>query len=558
MTLPLFSQGPLTDAPSPELRPYQERAVRLARMHVDAGKKRILLAAPTGSGKMCILASIIRSSTVPVLFVCHRMELVDQCCNEIARVGIHHVGVLRGDDERENASASIQVASIQTLIRRPKPKAGLVIIDECHRSLSDSFTELLKHYQDSIILGFTASPCRSDGRPMGDVYEVLETVASYSELLKRPEWLLEPDVFSAPIAPNLSTLQVKHGDFEETPLGEVMSQKHLVGNLLDHWLALADKYPVFVNGMRAPGQTTTGERRRTFIFAVNIQHSKLICERFAAAGIRIAHLDGTTPEDERRAVLNAIRKGEIECVSSCNVLLEGVDAPEVKCVVHARPTWSLVLWLQSCGRILRPWKLPNGDWARPLILDHADNWSRHGPPHEDRVWSLTNVVGRKSTAKPYKMCRACFAYVMLSAKVCTYCKYVFTSEEMRELPKETPDQLVYRSTATEDVRREFFNRIASTARLRAFKPGYAAAKYREHYGEWPPRAWSDEVKMAFECDPLWQAALEQRTKAKEREESAWDAAIEDPLPAPAETVDFDVYDDGEETFSAWTRREFSQ
>src|SRR5579864_408143 len=538
-SLPLFPSGPtLTDAPAPELRSYQERAVRLAAMHIEQGKKRILLTLPTASGKMVIVASVIRRSTVPVLFVAHRMELLDQLVEQLARQGITHIGVLRGDDERENASASIQIASIETLARRNKPPAGLIFIDEAHRSLADTYVEhVFNAYPEAIIIGLTASPCRSDGRPLGEVWQVLETVASYSELLKRPEWMATPDCYSSPVRADLSGVATKHGDYDEPALAEVMSQDRLVGDLLRHWLELAHRYPVFLRGSRCIGATTAGERRRTFIFAVDIRHSKAICERFSQAGVRIAHLDGTTPEDERRAMLLALRNGELECISNCNVLLEGVDAPEVKCVVHARPTQSLVLWLQSVGRILRPWRAPRSTldgsndptpmWVPPLILDHAGNWDRHGPPHEDRVWSLSNVVGRKSSSKPYKLCRACFAYVQLSLHICPYCKYAFTAQEMREPPRETADKLVYRSDAPDHVRREFFNRMATIARVRGFKPGFASAKHKEHYGEWPPSAWSDVLKSEFATDTQWQARLESRLLAKAEEEAAWDATTED-------------------------------
>jgi len=1018
VTLPLFPSGPLTDAPAPELRPYQERAVRLAAMHIEQGKKRILLTLPVAAGKMVITASVIRRSTVPVLFVAHRLELIDQCAEQLAKQGITNIGVLRGADERENPSASIQIASIQTLARRNKPPAGLIFIDESHRSLADTFVEhVFNAYPDAIIIGLTASPCRSDGRPLGEVWQVLETVASYSELLKRPEWMATPDCYSSPVRADLSGVGTKHGDYDEPALAEVMSQERLVGDLLRHWLELAHRYPVLVRGQRVLGETTAGERRRTFIFAVDIRHSKAICDRFAAAGVRIAHLDGTTPEDERRAMLLALRKGELECISNCMVLCldeqteiltstgwtgidamtsehlvanwedqrvtfekpievirrergpsermvsahgkridarvteghwmlyltsqnpdamfqrcqarelvgrqvrlplsgiaepsvkkieeeptlphssrsrrittlsyklrtkfgmnedfsrvesarrvdriikrkpllqrkppneltvnecsfigfwigdgwranlgsggveyklsqseaypkiiewvdsllkrldfdfrrravpppttgaatnnnsihwsfargtgngtqerrglfpiekyldkcgsdllwglnesqfdalinglwladgdhgdgtpktykramsihntnkklmdtlqaiavvrgygctlslgsnnksnpkfkqdyilrlrkrrlffmghnrfdfendwkpervwcvrtrtkniitrrngkvlvmgncEGVDAPEVKCVVHARPTQSLVLWLQSVGRILRPWRAPRSQldgsndptpmWVPPLILDHAGNWDRHGPPHEDRIWSLSNVVGRKSSSKPYKLCRACFAYVQLSLHVCPYCKYLFTAQEMREPPRETADKLVYRSDAPENVRREFFDRMATIARVRGFKPGFASAKHKEHYGEWPPSAWSDVLKSEFATDTQWQARLESRLRTKAEEEGAWDATTEDHAlsvgvdpagMAPGSIADevpktetcvrcrgygqvpsgldgderiqcpdcsgtgsiadeFSVYEDGSETFSAWVKRE---
>jgi DNA repair protein RadD len=559
-TLPLFDRPTLINQPLPSLRPYQQSAIARARAEIAVGKKRILLTAPTGSGKMVILSAIIRTSTVPVLFVAHRLELIDQCVDQLARQGVTNVGVLRGDDERENPSASVQVASIQTLARRKKPPAELVIVDEAHRACSDSYLEhVFDHYKDAIILGFTASPCRHDGKPLGALFEVLIQVATYSELFKRPDWLVAPDCYSAPVQADLSSIGKSHGDFEETALGEVMSQNLLVGNLLEHWLKLAGRHPVVArpalvenipksvrsHGDLIPGEFVEGERRRTFIFAVNIRHSQAICARFAAAGVRIAHLDGTTPEDERRRVLKALRAGELECVSNCNLFLEGVDAPEVKCVVMARPTWSLVLHLQSCGRIFRPWR-----GIRPLILDHAGNWDRHGPPHADRIWSLKNVAERRDQKlAPTKICRACFAYIPLSTWVCPYCKTVFKQEET-VVPKETAETLVMRSDAPEVVRREFFDKMAILARAKGYKPGYASAKHKERYGAWPPYEWSEALKASFASDPQWQEDVAMRVQRKAEEDAAWEPEVEvEEPPAARET-----YEDGEETFAAWVER----
>ena len=179
MTLPLFDAEPLMDVKPPTLRDYQATCITKLRQLVTSGKRRVLVVGPTGMGKMVLIASIIKTSTLPVIFVCHRMELIDGCATQLARLGITNIGVMRGDDDRENPSASVQLCSIQTLARRTKPFAGqrvLVLIDEAHRSASDSYRE---HVFDgpwvlgSIFLGFTATPTRLDGRPLGDLYEEL-------------------------------------------------------------------------------------------------------------------------------------------------------------------------------------------------------------------------------------------------------------------------------------------------------------------------------------------------------------------------------------------------
>ena len=514
-TLPLFDRSQLFATDPPKLRPYQSRAIQALRDHVRAGRRRVLLVGPTAMGKMVLSAAIIRTSSVPVLFVCHRMELIDQCCEELARVGITNVGVIRADDVRTNPNATVQVASIQTLARREKPPAGIVLIDEAHRAASDSYTDLIfDHYKQSIILGFTATPTRYDGKPLGALFECLEIVCTYEDLIKEG-FIVEPICYSGPSNLDLSNVPIVGGDYEETALGEVMRNASLVGDLLEHWLKLSNLYPR-PNG--ADG-LVEGPRRRTFIFATSIQHSIDIRDRFTKAGIRIAHVDGTTPEKERRAALRALASGDIDAITNVGVLLEGVDVPSAKCVVHARPTQSLVLWRQSGGRIFRPWHpgCPRGCTAhpsvKPMLLDHAGNILRLGFPHEDLHWELTDRV-RRIKPPPTRICKHCFAYIPVYKRICPYCGQEVPPPTPGELPEESDGQLIEFATSPEAMRRMYFDTMVRKARAKGYKPGFASARYKERYGAWPPWGWSEEVKASFASDPQWQANMAAHAKLR--------------------------------------------
>jgi len=523
VTLPLFDRQALSDAKPTKLRKYQDRGIHRLRDRVREGKKRILFVAPTAAGKMTVIASIIRTSSVPVLFVCHRIELIDQCVDQLARLGISNVGVMRGDDDRTDPSAATQIASIQTLSRRKKPPAGLVIIDEAHRAGADSYFDLFEFYKDAIILGFTATPTRLDGRPLGNLFECMEIITTYAELIKEG-YIVAPECYGAPPGRiNLTGVRTVGGDFDEGALGEVMRDKNLIGSLLDHYFKLADKYP-------KPDSTiglVEGPRRRTLIFAVNIAHSMDICSRFEAAGVRIAHLDGETHEDERRRAVKALGDGTIDAISNCNILLEGTDIPSAKCIIHARPTQSLVLWRQSCGRAFRPWHpgCPPGCLEHPsigpLLLDHAGNIERHGFPHEDLHWDLKQKVRHLEKRPRMKICKGCYAYVTPSRMLCPYCGYEFKPEDddKEKQIEETKEQLERRSTATDDMRRAFFEGQVQLARSKGWKPGAASAKFKQHYGVWPPWDWSNEVKSSFASDPDWQAALEKNQIEREKREA---------------------------------------
>lgn len=495
MTLPMFPSVPMPEPKLPNLRPYQERGIRLLRMHAANEINRILAVGPTGMGKMVMIAAITKLATCETLFVAHRMELIDQCADQLARFGVTNVGVIRGADERYNPAAATQIASIQTLARRDKPKAGLIFIDEAHRAGSDSYIQhVFQAYPEATIIGWSASPTRLDGKPLGgNLFQVLEVIVTHQELLKHPDWLVAPDCFSTPTRIDLSSVRTIGGDYDEEQLGEVMRSSHLEGEVVEHWLKRS-------------------EGRRTIVFAVNIAHSKSLAERFSKH-TKAAHIDGKTPEDERRAIL---RDSSVRVVVNCNVLLEGVDVPEFKCCVHARPTQSIVLWRQSVGRIMRPW----GN-LKPILLDHAGNWDRLWCPFEDLQWSLSNRAVRMRGRVPMKLCKQCFAYVEGGRIICPHCKYEFKPGDNApaQLPEETKAELELRRAEPEELRKAFFVRQVVLAKTKGFKPGFASAIYKDHYGTWPPRAWSDEVKADFATDAAWQAALERRAKRKAIEQA---------------------------------------
>jgi DNA repair protein RadD len=518
VTLPLFDTTPLQSLPVKKARPYQDRTLIQLRVLVAQDKKRILVVAPTGAGKAFVMASVIKSATLPVLSVAHRKEIIDHVVRQLAQQGISNVGVIRGNDDRWNPSASVQVGSVATLARRDRPFLGqkiILIIDEAHRSSSDSYLSLLQAYPDAIVLGFTATPVRLDGRPLGGekLFEELLIMARYEELLKNPDWLVAPDCFTGRERADLSRVRIAGSDFDEAELAQVMHSDRLEGDIVQHWLNRAHLHPVFKNGIRVPKEFTAGDRRRTVLFAVNVAHSQSLATRFERAGVRVAHLDGNTPEPHRDAMFRDLETGALEMICNCQVAVEGVDVPPIKCVIHACPTMSLTKHRQTVGRSMRPW---NG--VVPLYLDHAGNFDRLGCPFEDLAWSLTERPKRFGSRLPMKLCKTCFAYVEPQKTICPFCGAEFTREQ-RQVPQESPEVLQERSTEPEALKWAFFWRQVVTARTKGFKPGFASAIFRERYGDWPPKHWTEKIKNDFNQDKLWQETLAKRLERKAAREA---------------------------------------
>lgn len=478
------------------LREYQREAIVRMRKLVAAGKTRILLVKPTGSGKTITASELVRLSHGfgnRILFVAHRLELIDQTVRTLERVGLSDIGVIRAADPRTNAAARIQVASVQTLARRTVPDFDLVIIDEAHRAMADTYgRSIFERQKSATIIGLTATPVRTDNKPLGSLFEELVIGAKYSELIAQGH-IVSPVVYSTPTKADLSAVRTTAGDYNLADLEQAVNQGSLIGDLYTQWA----KHP----------------RQRTVCFAVSVAHSLSIVERFRAQGVRAEHLDGTTPEDLRRAILARLASGETELVSNVGVLCEGWDLPACKTMILARPTKSLGLYMQMAGRILRPW-----EDVRPIVLDHGGNVDRFGFPHEDREWSLTEKSKDKEPGAPAtKVCKQCFAYVLASARVCEFCGYEFVALAPPTQRDEVDVDLECRTDVrepSEEDRIAFVVDQQDKARRYGLKPGWVWHEYKKKFGAEMPKRWWTVLGQEFKEDPAWQASVAERAARK--------------------------------------------
>jgi len=159
-------------------------------------------------------------------------------------------------------------------------------------------------------------------------------------------------------------------DYDIKMLHNIMLDNSLMANLVD-------SYNKFASG------------KKTIVFAVDIEHSKEIAKRYLSAGISAAHIDAETPKNERAEILNRFKSGEVKVLCNVNIVSEGFDVPDCEAVQLARPTKSLVLYLQQVGRCMRP--DPDKNEKTALVLDNAGLWLEHGLSYIDRDWSLEGV-----------------------------------------------------------------------------------------------------------------------------------------------------------------------
>ena len=229
-----------------ELRNYQEQAITDLSHSLGKGNKRVILQAATGSGKTVMASSIVQRAIKKgnsVLFLAHRRELISQCSNKLNLFGIGHGVIMAG--ETNEAWHPVQIASVDTLRARAistkrmrLPKADIIIIDECHRTLSNTYRKIIKAYEGNIVLGLTATPCRGDGLGLGHVYQDMVCAPTIQHLTD--EGHLVPAKYFAPSIPDLMGIKIVAGDYNKKHLAKKMDTPKLVGDIVTNWLSIAN------------------------------------------------------------------------------------------------------------------------------------------------------------------------------------------------------------------------------------------------------------------------------------------------------------------------------
>jgi superfamily II DNA or RNA helicase len=362
-----------------ELRQYQKDGITKIFNAWDPKKDnlmKVLFQMPTGTGKTTVFSEIVRlaqKKNKNVLLVVHRTELVEQIKDRLANFEVE-AGIITAGVKPEPNKA-IQVATIQTLLRREYPQADIVIIDECHHSKADTYKTLWEIYPNARFLGVTATPVRLNGDGFADLFDVLIPLGKLSYFIK--------DGFLAPIKhrvcgiPNLDNVKQVRRDYDLQMLKNVMLDNSLMADLIK-------SYQKYANGKKA------------IVFAVDIEHSKSIVDRYLEAGINAIHIDANTPKQERKEKLAQFKNGTIKVLCNVDIVSEGFDVPDCEVVQLARPTKSLVLYLQQVGRCMRP--AEGKEYG--IVLDNAGLWLEHGISYIDREWSLEGIKKHRKVVNP--------------------------------------------------------------------------------------------------------------------------------------------------------------
>ncbi|EIY5975328.1 DEAD/DEAH box helicase [Enterococcus faecalis] len=361
-----------------ELRPYQEESRSAVQNEWRNGKKKTLLVLPTGCGKTIVFSKIIEDRVRAgerVLVLAHRGELLDQASDKLEKA----TGLKTATEKAEQTSIGsflrVVVGSVQTMQREKRLKQfppdhfDTIVVDEAHHCISDGYQYVLKHFEQSNVLGVTATPDRGDMKNLGSYFESLAYEYSLVQAIK--EGYLSPiKALTIPLKLDLSGVKQQTGDFST----------HDLGTALDPYLEqIADEMVKHCTN------------RKTVVFLPLVKTSKKFRDILNSKGFKAAEVNGDSKD--RQEILEDFENDKYNVLCNSMLLTEGWDCPSVDCIIVLRPTKVRALYSQMVGRGTRlfPGK------KELLLLDFLWHTERHELCHPAHLIASSDEVAKKMT-----------------------------------------------------------------------------------------------------------------------------------------------------------------
>ncbi len=361
-----------------KLRPYQQEARSSIQKEWQEGKKRTLLVLPTGCGKTIVFSKVIEDRVrmgERVLVLAHRGELLDQASDKLEKSTGLKTAVEKAEKTSLGSFFRVVVGSIQSMQREkrlsqfPPNYFDTIIIDEAHHCISDGYQRVLSHFEDSNVLGVTATPDRGDMRNLGTYFESLAYEYTLPAAIK--EGFLTPiKALTIPLKLDLTAVKQQAGDFSSRDLGTA----------LDPYLyQIADE------------MVKHCANRKTVVFLPLVKTSKKFRDILNERGFRAGEVNGDSKD--RVEVLEDFENDKYNVLCNSMLLTEGWDCPSVDCIVVLRPTKVRSLYSQMVGRGTR---LHEGK-EELLLLDFLWHTERHELCHPAHLIATSDEVAKKMT-----------------------------------------------------------------------------------------------------------------------------------------------------------------
>lgn len=342
------------------------------------------------------------------------------------------------------------------------------LVHNCHHIASKTWKTVADYYEKSIKIGLTATPCRLDGKPLSGMFDSIVIGPQTDELIKAG--FLVPYLYYAPTNLDTSNVKISGGEFNADSLQECLKESNIIGDNISQYKKLA-------------------MGKRNVVFACNRKHAMSIVDRYIAEGISAELLDGTLDAGTRKKIVDKFSKGDTKVIVSIDVISEGFDLPAIEVVSMLRPTMSLSLCIQQWGRGLRT--APEIGKTHCLILDHVNNYQRHGLPDDHREWSLDKGIVRvkrgESSDIKIKRCPNCF-YAHAPSLKCPNCGYEYSADQKTIKEVDGELYLINSEEYKEAKKKEVitvsnYEELIRIEKERGFKLGWAEKQWKLKTGK---------------------------------------------------------------------------
>lgn len=447
-----------------QLRGYQQELITKIRQSLANGHHRIIVQSPPRTGKTVVMAEIAKRATDQgnaVCFIIHRKEVLEQ-----AKATFQEQGV---DPDL------LEAGMVQSLTRHVDAMypPEVILIDEAHHALAKSYRRIMEAFPQAYVLLFTATPVRTGRNQLDQIADDIIVGKSIKELTSLG--FLAPFKYYAAKDKDVDDQKLRRsstGDYVTASIEEAVSHKiysHTVDEYLD----------------KAGG-------KQAVVYTYSVEAAYRLAAEFNARGITAEAIDATTPAHVRDAAVHKFRDQQLKVLVNVNLFTEGIDLPNVDCVIMVRPTMSLALYMQFSMRCLnpRPGKIA-------VIIDQVGNWERFGLPNADRDW---RALAKSKKAKSLKrggvqviQCPDCFGVVEkneVEDNTCPLCGYsplvkkrgyaeqkaqlveIKASDQVKRIKKIISDQVMLNVSTKRIDQLQSRQEFQAYAKLHGYKPGW--------------------------------------------------------------------------------------